>query len=382
MRDGICISEDEYYPVKSKEGMFYVFSPCYLAVLKNDRVFVEGRVGENKYFNSDIFLSGRIKNIVSGDVEVKERSSPGLVRRIKIKVKNNFKKLFSPHNFDLTSMLLFGKSISYNKEIKDVFRKIGMSHIVVTSGQHLSILIDIFTFVFSFVPLLFVSFFNIFFVLFFLVIVGFSVSLVRAFLMFIYNLTGRLLGRIPDKFNNLLICCVLMFLVNPSIMFFDVGFKLSILSVFGLLFIYPLLGERFCVSRQPLIGRYLAGLFLISLSVLVSTYPYLIYAFKEISLIAPLSNFLLVPFVLPIMVSVLFLVCLSFLFLGLAKLVSFFVEYFITLFFSIALFLSKLKMITFVFKEISFEFIMIYYICLVIFVLYIYYRNKRLKMLC
>jgi ComEC/Rec2-related protein len=312
LRDGVCLEEREYYPVKSKEGIFYIYSSCDNNILKGDVVFVSGKVSFNKYFNYDVFLSGKIKNVVFEEVEVLKRKEKGLFDIFKDKIKNNLRKIFNPYNSDLGGMLLFGKSFSSNIEIKNIFQKIGLSHVVVTSGQHLSILIDIFGIVFGFLSFLFLSIFNFFFVIVFLFFVGFSVSLVRASVMFLYNFIGRIIGRVPDNLNNFLICFVLIVLVNPYVLFYDVGFKLSFLAVFGILFIFPLLKERFNKMGNSLFQRYFVDLMIISFCVLLSTYPYLAYTFSEVSLIGPLANLLLIPFVFPIILGVLFLAGLSF----------------------------------------------------------------------
>lgn len=312
LRDGVCVSEREYYPVKSKEGIFYIYSSCDNNILKGDVVFVSGKVSDNDYFNYDVFLSGKIKNVVFEEVEVLKRKDKNVFDIFKDKIKSNLRKIFNPYNSDLGGMLLFGKSFSSNVEIKNIFQKIGLSHVIVTSGQHLSILIDIFSIMFGFLPFLFLSIFNFFFVILFLFFVGFSVSLVRASIMFLYNFVGRIIGRVPDSLNNFLICFVLIVLINPYVLFYDIGFKLSFLSVFGILFIFPLIKERFNIGNNSLVQRYFIDLMFISFSVLFSTYPYLAYTFSEISLISPLANLLLIPFVLPIIVGVLVIVGISF----------------------------------------------------------------------
>lgn len=381
LRDGVCVSEKEYYPVKSEEGIFYIYSSCENNISKGDVVFVSGKVEKNEYFNYDLFLSGKVKGVVYEEVEILEKQEKNSISKLKEKIKNNLRQILSPYNSDLGGMILFGKSFSANLLVKNVFQKIGLSHVVVTSGQHLSIFVDVFNFVLQSASFLFLTGFNFLFVVLFLIFIGFTVSLFRASIMFVYNVLARCLGRLPDKINNLLVCLVLIVLINPFVLFYDVGFKLSFLSVFGIMFIFPLIKEK--VRRYEVGGlkTYFVDLILIAFSILFSTYPFIAYTFAEVSLVSPLANFILVPFILPIIFGVMFVILLSFVWMGLAKLVGIVVDFFMNIFLQIAILLSNIRLSVLVVSQISFGLIMVYYICLVTVVMYLYMRNKKIKLI-
>ena len=95
--------------------------------------------------------------------------------------------MFLPRESFLASMILVGKSGGYNRDIDNMFRQAGLSHILVVSGLHLTMFTDILNYLVYMLPvgLIFVFSINLIFILFFSF--GIPASIVRRGGFFILN---------------------------------------------------------------------------------------------------------------------------------------------------------------------------------------------------
>ena len=98
-------------------------------------------------------------------------------------------------------------------------------------------------------------------------------------------------------------------LINPRLLRDDVGWQLSFLAVFGIIYIFPILeagAEKFSLSDKWRIR----SIVLVTFSVQITTLPIVIASFGIFSVYAPLANLLvlpLLPFVMIFILGALFL---------------------------------------------------------------------------
>lgn len=231
--------------------------------------------------------------------------------RCKNSVQKFLKKKFSDrHIYSLLSTLSTGNAP--NLIVKHHFARLGLSHLLVISGFHFSVLaffikkiLDIF---FSqqvttiFLLILTVSYG---------IYVGPQASSMRAGLVIYIYLLGRLFGRKSPPLNALGCALFIQLLINPLLLF-HIGFQLSYAATFGILLFFPcykrklekFLPERDCSHRNLLlkVHQVLINLIRNQLALLFSSHtlllPILLYHFSFFPILSVFYNL-----IIPILMS-------------------------------------------------------------------------------
>jgi len=196
----------------------------------------------------------------------------------------------------LASGMLFGNQ-TMSPELLATFRTAGLSHIIVLSGFNIAILITSILFLFAFLPLLFRVVLTVICVTLFVMMVGGTPSVIRATLMALISLLALVSGREYVARQALLLSLVVVTLYSPVSLVNDVSLHLSFLATAGIIYLLPMLEERFDMIRP---GTF-KDIILTTISAYLSTLPYIMYTFGTLSVYAILSNLLVLPFVSLIM---------------------------------------------------------------------------------
>ena len=196
--------------------------------------------------------------------------------------------------------------LGYKKGIgnfwQDKFSQTGLSHIIAISGLHISILAALVMGFFLGIgwPRRRAFWLASLFLLVYIFLIGLPASAMRAGLMGFLVLWAMNLGRLNKLTNSLVLVAAILLLVNPKLLRDDIGFQLSFLAVLGIAYVFPIfrkgVGERKGAIKIILD---IAG---VTLSAQVFTLPIIALNFGQVSLIAPISN-LLVLWVLPFLLS-------------------------------------------------------------------------------
>jgi competence protein ComEC len=141
----------------------------------------------------------------------------------------------------------------------------------------------------------------------FLVVTAFTAAVIRAVVMGILTLAAMEFGRKSEFLRAILFAAIFMAFINPAYLFYDVGFHLSFLSTLGVVY----LSKRINLDFLPqTLG--LKEAFVLTIAAQIATLPILIYHFGRVSLIAPVVNFFVAPFVPLIMLYGFFVIIFSF----------------------------------------------------------------------
>lgn len=192
----------------------------------------------------------------------------------------------------LLAGLLLGISAALPKNLLESFNTTGLTHIIALSGFNISIVAGAILKLLGWLPLNFRLITAMVAVWLFVLLTGAAPSAVRAALMGMLILLASLLGRWADVAVSLCLTAVAMVAINPKILADDIGFQLSFLATVGIIYLSPVLENW--LRRWP---HYLGGLLSATLSALVLVTPILMINFGRISLVAPLTNILVVPLV-------------------------------------------------------------------------------------
>jgi competence protein ComEC len=156
------------------------------------------------------------------------------------------KYLKSP-NIEVLGGIVFGDdAITPPDEIKASFAHSGLLHILAASGMNVALIYGIWFFILRKLrtPYNFTVISGIFVIIFYSLMTGLGPSVVRAAIMLIFILLGKLMDRDAHSISLLSFVALLMLIYNPAYIN-DVGFQLSFMVTFGLLVTAPIVFEKF-----------------------------------------------------------------------------------------------------------------------------------------
>lgn len=192
----------------------------------------------------------------------------------------------------LLAGLLLGISTALPKNLLDSFNATGLTHIIALSGFNISIVSAAIVNLLRWLPVRWRWGIAILVVWLFVLLTGAAPSAVRAAIMGMLILLAGIVGRLADVTVSLGLAAALMVAGNPKILAGDVGFQLSFLATVGIIYLNPF-GQQL-LHRWPAILR---GAIIPTLAALIMVTPILAINFGRVSLIAPLTNVLVVPLV-------------------------------------------------------------------------------------
>ena len=195
-------------------------------------------------------------------------------------------------NLEILGGIVFGDdAVSPPDNIKQSFVNSGLLHILAASGMNVAF---IFSFFFYFLSMFKVNYkvnisFCILMVIVYSLMTGLGASVIRAALMLIFVLVGKLIDRDTHSIALLSFVAFLMLLYNP-LYINDVGFQLSFIVTFGLLLMTPYL-----IKSQNRIINWITGTLCIPLIAQLWVMPIQIFYFNNISLYSVFANIMSVP---------------------------------------------------------------------------------------
>jgi len=199
-----------------------------------------------------------------------------------------------PH-VGLAEGLLLGVKQALGGDLEIIFRKTGIIHIVVLSGYNVMLVVVFITYILSFLFTHRMRFvFGLASIIVFALLVGLSATVVRASIMAGLLLFARSFGRTYAVLRALIFAGVVMVLINPYLLIYDVGFQLSFTASLGLIFLAPMI-ERWVGVIPTTLG--LREILTATIATQIFVTPLLLYQIGELSLISIIVNVLVLPMV-------------------------------------------------------------------------------------
>ncbi|SEF40941.1 competence protein ComEC [Parabacteroides chinchillae] len=188
--------------------------------------------------------------------------SPAVIQQFAMKEQSKLADSFDClHLTDEEKSVLATITLGYrqamNPEVKRNFSTAGVAHILAVSGFHVAIVCGFLSIALGFLPknragrwtkyiLVVVLLWS------FVCVTGMAASTVRAGCMLSFYLTGKVLRRTTDSYNTLAAAAFCMLVYDPFYLF-DIGFQLSYIAVFFILYLQPSL-RNFIYVRNPLLS--------------------------------------------------------------------------------------------------------------------------------
>ena len=186
---------------------------------------------------------------------------------------------------------LLGMKNGVDKELSENLRAVGLTHIVVASGAHLSILVEIARKIFGRISRFAGLMFSMIFILFFMCMVGWTPSILRAGVMAILTLLSWYVGRKIAPLRLIVMVMGMTLLMNPLFLT-NLGWLMSFASYAGIMLVGPGLTKFFYGEKTP---GFVASTILTTIAATIMTLPLTLYYFGQVSLISVVANLLILP---------------------------------------------------------------------------------------
>ncbi len=260
-----------------------------------DKIVAEAKISAIKEdyrsynYSEGIFASGSITRLLSVEQGKGLLKQADKIRTVIVDA------LFTNMSYDSASALagiVVGEDFYQSKMFTEAVRNSGVSHIMVVSGMHMTLICgSVYSILKRSQLSSRVSAVIVFAVTVILMIIcGFTPSVLRAGISYIIMVIGMFFLKRSNGMVSLCLAVILMVIYNPYITG-SVGFLLSVASTVGILVIYPELLARVHIHNKLL--YIIADLFLMTASAMLATLPILFIFFGEVSGVALIVNMLI-----------------------------------------------------------------------------------------
>lgn len=219
-------------------------------------------------------------------------------------IENLEKSGFHKKELSVAIALILGQKQDISPEIIQSYQYAGAIHILSVSGLHVGFLLLFLTFILSPIPntkrgtliKLIIILLNL---ASFAIIAGLAPSVVRSVTMFSFVALGYQLRRSVNIYHTLLVSVLLILVFQPSFLF-DVGFQLSYIALFSIVWLQPLLVSIWTPNNKAL--NYFWKILTVSFAAQIGTMPLSIYYFHQFPGLFFITNLLVIPLLSFIMI--------------------------------------------------------------------------------
>lgn len=190
--------------------------------------------------------------------------------------------------------LLVGQRDTLPQATKDDLQKVGLTHIIAVSGANLTIILQASQRLLGRRSKRMSTFLTVGLVLVFLTLAGGSASIVRAAMVSMLSMLVGYYGRNWQPLNLILLAAAMTAWANPVYIWSDLSWYLSFLAFYGILIVSPLLQSRLPTKVHSSV---LGGVALETICAEITTLPFVLYMFGEMSHVSLFANILVVSFI-------------------------------------------------------------------------------------
>ena len=270
--EGISVKGNIYMTIRKVE------------VARADEITVAGKMLEGFGTYAGYMYKPSVKKV--------RRPEPGdFILNVRNMFADRIKEIIPETEASLGLSYLLGMKTGLSDELNENLRTVGLVHIVVASGAHLSILVEVARRIFGRLSRFSGLVFSVIFTLFFMAMVGWTPSILRAGVMVILTLITWYVGRKIAPWRIILIVMAFTLMINPMFLI-NLGWLLSFASFGGIMILGPKMAQFFYGERKP---GFVASVIMTTLSATLMTLPITLYYYGTISLISVVANLLILP---------------------------------------------------------------------------------------
>lgn len=209
-------------------------------------------------------------------------------------IKNKFiqvyEQILPKKDAGLISAMILGDTSGLDKDIKDLYKENGISHILAISGLNVSLIgMTLFHILRKLrIPNFITTILSVFILFSFGILTNFSVSTNRAVVMLVVFMCGGVVGRTYDLLSATSLSAFIILIQSPMEIY-NVGFLLSFCAILGMALLYPIF-KNMLTNKNKLVDA-----FLLTLSIQIMTLPVMLYYFYEFPVYTILINLIILP---------------------------------------------------------------------------------------
>ena len=266
------------------EGNLYITVRSRENIERGDRIVLQGELSEGFGTYNGYMYNPKVVKLL--------KPNPGnFVLNIRNWFAGRIRERLGKDEANLGLSYLLGMKSGLTEEFSEALRTVGLVHIVVASGAHLSILVEIARKIFGRVSRFAGLLFSMIFIIFFMAMVGWTPSILRAGIMSILTLTIWYIGRKMAPWRMILIVAAMTLMINPMFVT-DLGWLLSFASFTGIMVLGPSIKEFLYGEKKP---NFIAEIVITTVAATVMTLPIVLYYYGAVSMISVLANLIILP---------------------------------------------------------------------------------------
>lgn len=261
----------------------------------NPNQFDYGKYLENQQIYAQIYADA--SDILIGDNVEKGLNYYASKLRNKI-IYNLEKNNFNKDELSVVIALILGQQQDISKDVVRDYQYAGAVHVLSVSGLHVGFILLFVTFLLKPISnskkgltlkliIVLVSLWA------FGILAGLAPSVVRSVTMFSFVAIGMFLRRSINIYHTLLVSALLILLFEPSFLF-DIGFQLSYIALFFIVWFQPLLASLWTPKNK--IANYFWEIITVSFAAQIGAFPISVYYFHQFPGLFFLTNLIILPF--------------------------------------------------------------------------------------
>lgn len=238
-------------------------------------------------------IAGDIRYPESYEIQKTQETVLGFFDSIKQRFLRSLESVFMPPASGLLAGMMIGDTSSLNDDMLDVFRMVGLIHIVVLSGYNITLIANAFVRIFAFrgyhqrLLLAMIA------LIIFIGVVGISQTALRAGIMALCVFLSRYLIRPHVITRALLYALCSMIWISPYALLFDLSLQLSFLATVGIVYVFPVLQKQYSSLAEKMWGEILLQTIAVNSVVL----PIILYQIGTISPVLLPLNIIVLGFI-------------------------------------------------------------------------------------
>ncbi|TDW49807.1 competence protein ComEC [Flavobacterium sp. 270] len=226
--------------------------------------------------------------------------------RLHARILRNLEKAnFNKAEMNVALALILGQQQEISSDIIQDYQYSGATHVLSVSGLHVGFIMLFIAFILKPIP-------NtrrgsaiklaaiLFSLIAFAIISGLSPSVLRSVVMFSFVAIGNHLRRSGNIYHTLLVSILLILIFEPYFLF-DVGFQLSYLALFFIIWLQPLLKKIWSPKNKIIV--YIWDTLTVSFAAQIGTLPLCLYYFHQFPGLFFITNIIILPVLSFIMIA-------------------------------------------------------------------------------
>lgn len=269
---------------------------------KNPYQFDYGKYLSNKQIYAQIYTT-------QSEIKVNRKIKKDIwfyASHLNTRIVTNLEKAnFNRAEMNVAMALILGQQQDISADIIQDYQYSGATHVLSVSGLHVGFIMLFILFILKPIPNTrkgsFIKLMAILISLgLFAIVSGLSPPVLRSVVMFSFLAIGNHLRRSTNTYHTLLVSVLLILLFEPYFLF-DVGFQLSYIALFSILWLQPLL-KNICDPKNKIVN-YIWEALTVSFAAQIGTFPICLYYFHQFPGLFFVTNILILPVLSFIMIA-------------------------------------------------------------------------------